>query len=135
MSMTKLLLVVCIVVGASAAVSIGEERPANKSCAEAMTTAEMQECVNTHYKKVDGELDRVYQTIISRLDKTRRTKLREAQRAWILFRDKSAAFEASEVEGGTMYPLVYQSVLASMTEKRIDELKNILDILQRIDSQ
>lgn len=51
---------------------------------------------------------------------------RDAQRSWIVYRDKSAEFEASEVEGGTMHPLLYLSALVAMTEKRLTELKAIL---------
>ncbi len=132
MTITKLFIILCSSVCASLAISVGEARPANDPCAEAMTTVEMRECLNKRYNKVDGELNHVYQQVMSQLSKTRQTKLRETQRLWILFRDKSAEFEASEVEGGTIYPLVYLLSLASMTEKRVDELKAIL---QDMDSQ
>lgn len=132
MAITKLFLIICIVVCAFLSISVGEERPANDPCAEATTTVEMQKCLNTHYKKVDGELNKLYQQVRSKLSKTRQTKLKEAQRSWILFRDKSAEFEASEVEGGTMYQLVYLSAVASLTEKRVDQLRTIL---KRMDSQ
>jgi uncharacterized protein YecT (DUF1311 family) len=80
---------------------------------------------------LDAELNRVYKKIRSKLSAARKTRLKEAQLAWIAFRDKSAEFEASEEEGGSMYSLVYVSVMASLTEQRVGNLK---DILKRMDS-
>ena len=100
MRLPNLLLFLYLAVWVSLAVSLGAERPANDPCAEAMTTVEMRECLNTRYKQVDDALNHLYQQLLSQLSKTRQTKLREAQQAWMLFRDKSAAFVASETEGG-----------------------------------
>jgi uncharacterized protein YecT (DUF1311 family) len=96
------------------------------SCDTAMTTADMQVCLDKRYHQVDQELNRVYNQLMSELSHTRQATFREAQRAWILFRDKSAAFSASETEGGTMSTLIYLSVLTSMTEKRVGELQALL---------
>ena len=95
-----------------------------------MTTAEMRECLNQRYKQADTALNQLYQQLMSELSKTRQIKLREAQQAWVLFRDKSAALVASTTEGGTMQPLLALSVLTSMTEKRVAELKDLLHMLQ-----
>lgn len=132
MRLPNLLLFPYLAVWVSLAVSLGAERPANDPCAEAMTTVEMRECLNKRYKQVDDALNHLYQQLLSQLSKTRQTKLREAQQAWMLFRDKSAAFVASETEGGTMQPLVSLSVLVSMTERRVVELK---DLLQHVDTR
>ncbi|HSX79649.1 MAG TPA: lysozyme inhibitor LprI family protein [Candidatus Saccharimonadia bacterium] len=91
-----------------------------------MTTAEMRECLNQRYKQADAALNQLYQQLLSQLSKTRQIKLREAQQAWVLFRDKSAAFMASAAEGGTMQPLLSLAALTSMTEKRVAELKALL---------
>ena len=120
------------IVCASLALSVAEERPANTLCAEAMTTAAMRGCLTKQYQAIDKELNHVYQQVMSQLHPPRQTKLRDAQRRWILFRDTHAEFEASAVKGGTMHALVYLSALTSLTEKRVDELKTIL---QQMDSQ
>ena len=52
-----------------------------------------------------------------------REQLKEAQRAWIAFRDKNAAFVASTVEDGTMYPILEVSELATMTRNRTEQLR------------
>ena len=97
-----------------------------------MTTVDMRECLNTRYQQVDEALNSLYQQLLSQLSKVRQTKLREAQRAWLRFRDKSAAFVASETEGGTMQPLAFLSALIAMTETRLAEFK---DLLQYVDTR
>jgi uncharacterized protein YecT (DUF1311 family) len=112
-------------------VSFAQELESNDPCENAMTTVEMQQCLDQQYLKLDAELNRVYKKIRSKLSAARKTRLKEAQLAWIAFRDKSAEFKASEEEGGSMYSLVYVSVMASLTEQRVGNLK---DILKRMDS-
>ena len=125
MTAARLPLVICIAVSATLTVSPGEERAESELCAEATTTAEMQQCLSEQYESADRQLNRAYRKAMELLSEARQAKLKEAQRAWIHFRDKTAEFEASEVEGGTMYPLVYLSALISMTEERSSELEAI----------
>jgi uncharacterized protein YecT (DUF1311 family) len=132
MRLLKLVLLACIAIWVYLTGSVGAEHPANDLCAEAMTTVEMRECLNKRYQQVDASLNQLYQQLMSQLSKTRQARLREAQQAWMLFRDKNAAFVASETEGGTMQPVVSLSVLVSMTEKRVAELK---DLLQHVDTR
>jgi uncharacterized protein YecT (DUF1311 family) len=115
----------CIAVWVSVAVSLAAAQSLNEPCA-GMTTAEMRNCLNQRYKQADAALNQVYQQLMPQLSKTRQIKLREAQQAWVLFRDKNAAFVASATEGGTMQPLLSLSALTSMTEKRVAELKDLL---------
>jgi uncharacterized protein YecT (DUF1311 family) len=123
--MSQRALLTCIAVWVSVAVSLTAAQPTNDPCA-GMTTAEMRECLNQRYKQADAALNQLYQQLLSQLSKTRQIKLREAQQAWVLFRDKSAAFMASAAEGGTMQPLLSLAALTSMTEKRVAELKELL---------
>ncbi len=111
--------------------ALGQERHAQDPCDEATTTIEMLDCLQQRYQKADVELNRVYKQLMSRLTEKRQAKLKEAQRAWIVFRDKSAEFEASAEEGGSLAPLVRLMVKTEKTESRVDELRQIL---QRTDS-
>ncbi len=112
-------------------VSSAQEPESKDPCEDAMTTVEMQECLGQQYQQWDAELNLVYKKIRSKLSVVRKTKLKEAQLAWIVFRDKSAEFEASEEEGGSMYSLVHLSLMASLTEQRVENLR---EILKRMDS-
>lgn len=105
---------------------LGAVWASEKACEDAMTTAEMRDCLNRRYAEADDELNRVYKQLLAQLGPERRKLLRETQKAWIEFRDKHAAFVASDVEGGTLYPIIEVSERALMTERRIEELKERL---------
>lgn len=49
--------------------------------------------------------------------------LSEAQSAWADFADRHACLVASQVEGGTMYPLLWASAKAALVRDRITQLK------------
>ena len=46
----------------------------------------------------DAALNAAYRSLMSKLDASGEARLREAQRAWIAFRDKECAFRASDAE-------------------------------------
>lgn len=96
-------------------------------CKTAVTTAEMRRCANDRYQAADAELNRVYRQLSAQLSDKRREQLKQAQRAWLAFRDKNAAFVASAFEGGTMYPILELSELTSMTTRRAEQLKAQLE--------
>ena len=112
------------------AVCEGHERSLDTLCPEAMTTVEMQACLQRRYKEADKALNGIYKQLMAKLEPARQEKLRAAQRAWILFRDASAEFEAGEAEGGSMYPLVHMATQVVKTEHRVDELKGIFKRLE-----
>lgn len=107
----------------SAPIAIGAEDPA---CEDAKTTAGMLDCASRRYSNADEELNLVYKQLMSKLAAERRGPLRDAQKAWIEFRDKNAAFVASDVEGGSLYPVIEAAELTEMTKRRILELKERL---------
>ena len=82
------------------------ERPLDALCPKATTTVEMVACLRQRYEEADKALNQVYRQLMAKLEPARQEKFRAAQRAWVRFRDASAEFEASEAEGGSMYPLV-----------------------------
>ncbi len=129
--MIKRILLFLLILLLITSVGSAQEQESKDSCEDAMTTVEMQECLDQQYQKWDAELNLVYKKIRSKLSVARKAKLKEAQLAWIVFRDKSAEFEASEDEGGSMYSLVYVSVMSSLTEQRVENLR---EILKRMDS-
>ncbi|WP_420408490.1 lysozyme inhibitor LprI family protein [Hoeflea sp.] len=53
--------------------------------------------------------------------------LRDAQRAWIKFRDAQCSYEGYEVFGGTMQPMVGSLCLARLTEERNTFFRSVLE--------
>jgi uncharacterized protein YecT (DUF1311 family) len=95
----------------------------NIQCNPAGNTVEMKQCAAEQYQAADKELNRVYQQVRSQLDEERQQRLKEAQLAWIDFRDKTCNFEASSALGGTLEGLLYTDCLTEQTEKRTAELE------------
>lgn len=94
----------------------------SQDCGDLQTQSEMNQCVAADYAKVDRELNKAYNDYPSRLAEEQKRQLRDAQLAWIRFRDLSCAFESSGVKGGSVYPLILHSCLASMTRARLQQL-------------
>jgi uncharacterized protein YecT (DUF1311 family) len=94
-----------------------------RDCKDAVSTSEMRACANKLYEAADAELNQVYRQLASQLSDKGREKLKAAQQAWILFRDKNAIFAASVVEGGTMYPILEVTELTTMTQQRTEQLR------------
>lgn len=97
------------------------------NCNNPQTQTEMNACAGLAYQQAEKKLNQVYQQLLPQLSSSRRQKLISAQQAWIKFRDSSCAFERSEVEGGTMAPLIYSSCLADVTEQRTQRLQEYID--------
>ncbi len=95
-------------------------------CAEAVSTAEMRSCANARYQEADAELNRVYRQLVSGLSEQGRAHLKAAQQAWLVFRDKNAAFAATAVAGGTLAPVVETTEMTTLTQQRIEQLKRYL---------
>ncbi|RMH69113.1 MAG: DUF1311 domain-containing protein [Gemmatimonadetes bacterium] len=96
-------------------------------CANAMTQAEMNVCAAEAYDAADAELNRIYQEVRAQLDAEMKAKLTTAQRAWIAFRDAHCDCEAYEFSGGTIYTAIYYGCLTEMTERRIEEIKQLIE--------
>jgi uncharacterized protein YecT (DUF1311 family) len=69
----------------------------------------------------DRELDRSYD-----VRPTTEAKLREAQRAWIVFRDAHCTVEGyDQARGGSMEPMVYHGCRARLTRERTRQLEEV----------
>ena len=96
---------------------------AAKPCENAQSTAEMLDCWDNQYKKADAELNKVYKEIMSRLGDKEKVKLRDAQRAWIPYKEKKGEAAAAQDEGGTLAPVSQPMALTEETQNRVAELK------------
>lgn len=76
--------------------------------------------------KADAELNRVYKKVLASLDDEGARLLREAQRAWIAYRDAEAKRAADEARGGSMAPMLYSGAIAELTQDRIKRLRSTL---------
>ena len=102
----------------------GQKRKKMDPCTDPQTQFEMNQCAGKAYKAADLELNQVYQRLATRLDDGEKTQLKEAQTAWLKYRDSNCEFVADQFKGGSMRPMIYGYCLADVTKKRTSELKS-----------
>lgn len=90
--------------------------------------AAMTQCAAQAYQASDAELNEVFHDTRQRLgdDADTRRLLRDAERAWVAFRDAECAFAASAVAGGSAYPMVLDLCLNELTQSRIEQFRQYL---------
>jgi uncharacterized protein YecT (DUF1311 family) len=103
------------------------------NCAEAVTQADINACAERAWKLADEDLNLAYgfaQTMMKQIDaglpqdqRGAEQALREAQRAWITFRDTGCRAEGFRVAGGSMQPMVVAACLERVTRARTEELR------------
>ncbi|MGD9869232.1 MAG: lysozyme inhibitor LprI family protein [Hyphomicrobiales bacterium] len=104
-------------------------------CKDPQTQTDMNMCAGLAYKAADGELNAAYKKTLAAMReqdaalpaelKGAEVTLREAQRAWIVFRDKCCELEGFEARGGSMEPMLVGHCLAKVTNARTKELKEL----------
>jgi uncharacterized protein YecT (DUF1311 family) len=95
-------------------------------CSTATTTASMRTCTIARYETAQRDLDETIGKLEESLDTIGNQRLKDAQAAWVKFRDANADFIADSARGGTLAPVLRESALADMTEARSNELKKVL---------
>jgi uncharacterized protein YecT (DUF1311 family) len=98
-----------------------------QDCASQPNTVAIEECQQKRYEKADRELNRVYGEIMKDLSPEGQKKLKEAQRAWLKYRDSAYAFGVEFYKESRSYGRVaFAEYKAAVVEKRILELKYII---------
>jgi len=123
---TRLFLILIVVVMTMSAGFAQQKKKANP-CDSAQNQTEMNICAEKEYKAADATLNKVYAQLMSKLEDEHKVKLKEAELAWIKFRDANCEFQAFPNMGGTIYPLVYSGCLTATTLDRIKELRAALE--------
>ena len=107
-------------------------------CANAMSQMEMTACAGQRFEQADAALNALYARLIAGARETDRSPdngrvtgddrpgeeatLREAQRAWVTYRDAHCRGEGYGERGGSMEPMIYQDCRARLTRERIAQL-------------
>ena len=105
------------------------------NCKNPQTQMEMNICAGLDYKAADAGLNRAYKAAIAGMKdmdanlppelKGAEKALRQAQRAWIPYRDKACEAFGFMARGGSMESMLVGSCLADLTRKRTKELTDI----------
>lgn len=111
----------------------GTTAQATDDCNNYASQTELNLCASDEYRKLDKELNQIYNQLISirHPDPDYQIfveRLREAQRAWLKFRDTHMAslFNDSSLNNGTTQRLCMSLEMQRLTAARVKELKALL---------
>jgi uncharacterized protein YecT (DUF1311 family) len=86
---------------------------------------QMNACMAEEYRQADARLNAVYGELTGMLENP--STLRQAQKAWLRFRDLSCEYETSGIgRDGSLYPYALAACRIGHTEQRIRELEQYL---------
>lgn len=104
-------------------------------CANATAQVEMTACAEQDWKAADAKLNAAYKEAMAAMKQTDQQldpadqgaalALRDAQRAWVGFRDATCAAEGWAYHGGSAEPMVIYACRARVTQSRAEELVNM----------
>ena len=104
--------------------TFGQGTKKSDLCANAQSQAQMNDCAGKEYKAADAALNQVYRQLVAMLDDEEKSQLKEAQTAWLKYRDLNCDFVADQYKGGTIRPMIHGLCLADVTKNRTNELRN-----------
>lgn len=106
-------------------------------CENAQTQMDMNLCAEQEWQAADAELNAVYkdaraamQAIDADLPEAEQgaeENLRNAQRAWVTFRDAACAAEGYAMHGGSAEPLLIYGCRAALTTERVQGLQSLIE--------
>ncbi|MBO6507909.1 MAG: DUF1311 domain-containing protein [Roseibium sp.] len=98
---------------------------------------EMTHCAGVAWQEADADLNAAYKQAMAVMRETdgylpdnlkgAADSLRDAQRAWIPYRDKACETYGFLARGGTLEPQLVLSCKADLTKQRTDELKMLVE--------
>lgn len=101
-------------------------------CGDADSQAEMNACAGAAFETADKELNVLYFQMRQRLtgETEALARLRDAQRAWVAFRDAECAFASGGVEGGSVQPMIRLMCLEQATAARVEDFRGYLSCVE-----
>ncbi len=106
-------------------------------CANAMAQIDLNQCAYADWEAADAELNAAYKTAMALLkdwdanlpqeEQGGALALKEAQRAWITFRDRACEAEGYAMKGGSAEPLVVYGCMRLLTQERTDHLTSLVE--------
>lgn len=110
---------------------------AQQSCLNAVTNSELIDCASDEYKIEDDSLNDGYQRVLEIManwdanlpaDERGAVKaLKEGQRAWIIFRDKTCEAEGYIFKGGSAEALVVIGCKTILTQERNNQIYSLIE--------
>ncbi|HEY6919506.1 MAG TPA: lysozyme inhibitor LprI family protein [Tabrizicola sp.] len=106
-------------------------------CSDAVTQMDLNQCAYDDWEAADAALNDAYQEAMALLqdwdanlpedEQGGAQALKEAQRAWITFRDKACEAEGYAMKGGSAEPLLVYGCMRLLTEERTAHLTGMTE--------
>ncbi len=90
------------------------------------TQTGMNICAAADAAAADKKLNLLYQQLTAKAEANEKTALRDAQRAWVAYRDKECAYETIGSEGGSIRPMEESMCVTALTNARIADFQKFL---------
>jgi len=87
-----------------------------------LTQIEMNQLSLELFQLWDEELNSLWSRLMDKLDADEKEQLKEEEREWIKKKDQEVKAAGSEMEGGSMQPLLENDKAAELTRERVYEL-------------
>lgn len=94
---------------------------------QGVTQMDLNACAGDDLKASDTAMNLAYGRLMKRIGPRAQAALKDAQRAWLPYRDKTCLLESLPVEGGSAQPMVEAGCLAKVTDERTKVLNGYLD--------
>ena len=95
-------------------------------CAKETSQMGLNQCFGKVADAADAKLNRLYKELIGKAEGKEKDSLRDAQRAWIAYRDKECDYETIAEEGGSIRPMEISICVADKTNARVKEFESFL---------
>lgn len=102
---------------------VAQAAASSSDCSTSRTQSEITACLGDDMKSADALLNRNYQTLMKQLAAKDKTNLRDAQRAWIVYRDKECTFRTAPYQDGSVAPSLIAACVTALTSQRILDLR------------
>jgi uncharacterized protein YecT (DUF1311 family) len=106
--------------GAAVSASAGDQGDPGQDCG--VSTPEMVDCLNAQTAQWDKKLTAAYRQALNDATPAQKEKLREAERAWIKYRDADCAYYAAG--DGSIARVEAAACMQRMTKARAEELSS-----------
>ena len=93
-------------------------------CGSKESQREMNECMASTLAHETAKLNKTYRELRARMSNDQAERLKNVQLAWIKYKDLRCEFDASGVEGGTVYSYIFNLCLIDLTRQRLNELSS-----------
>jgi uncharacterized protein YecT (DUF1311 family) len=111
------------------------------NCKDPQSNLEMKFCAEREWKRADAELNAIFAKALADANQHNAMRrqpgydkmpdsvamLKEAQRAWVTFRDANCAYHYQVYYGGSHAGLAYLLCKADMTKTRVKELRALMN--------